>query len=205
MIANFDWQSNQASGFCYINDVVLAILELLQPAPAPSSGSRTDAAGLEGSSGGGGDGSARSFERVLYVDIDVHHCDGVEQAFEATDRVFRLSFHHLAKGFFPGTGRARERGQGRGRFHSLNVPLREGICDKPFCSLFATGEALLCDLTIMLSRCLCLSICFASYNLWIFYCFPGWQCSAKSYVPSSPAQWYCNVAAMRSQATPSAN
>jgi acetoin utilization deacetylase AcuC-like enzyme len=48
----------EASGFCYINDIVLAILELLKYHP-----------------------------RVLYIDIDIHHGDGVEEAFYTTDRV----------------------------------------------------------------------------------------------------------------------
>ena len=43
------------------------------------------------------------FERILYIDIDIHHGDGVEQAFYYTDRVFTLSFHHYSPGFFPGT------------------------------------------------------------------------------------------------------
>jgi len=47
----------QASGFCYVNDLVLAILELL-----------------------------KYHARVLYIDIDVHHGDGVEEAFYLTDR-----------------------------------------------------------------------------------------------------------------------
>jgi len=47
----------EASGFCYINDLVLGILELLKHHP-----------------------------RVLYIDIDVHHGDGVEEAFYFTDR-----------------------------------------------------------------------------------------------------------------------
>lgn len=52
----------EASGFCYINDIVLAILELL-----------------------------KSHQRVLYVDIDIHHGDGVEEAFYLTDRYQQLS------------------------------------------------------------------------------------------------------------------
>lgn len=52
----------EASGFCYINDIVLSILELL-----------------------------KSFKRVLYVDIDIHHGDGVEEAFYLTDRVMTVS------------------------------------------------------------------------------------------------------------------
>ncbi|GMP88545.1 hypothetical protein CsSME_00040499 [Camellia sinensis var. sinensis] len=65
----------EASGFCYINDLVLGILELLKYHP-----------------------------RVLYIDIDVHHGDGVEEAFYFTDRVMTVSFHKYGDLFFPGTG-----------------------------------------------------------------------------------------------------
>ena len=41
--------------------------------------------------------------RVLYVDIDIHHGDGVEEAFYSTDRVMTVSFHKYGD-FFPGTG-----------------------------------------------------------------------------------------------------
>ena len=63
----------EASGFCYINDLVLAILELLKHHP-----------------------------RVVYIDIDIHHGDGVEEAFYLTDRVMTVSFHKHGDGFFPG-------------------------------------------------------------------------------------------------------
>lgn len=66
---------NQASGFCYVNDIVLAILELL-----------------------------KYHARVLYIDIDIHHGDGVEEAFMLTDKVLTVSFHKYGSGFFPGTG-----------------------------------------------------------------------------------------------------
>ena len=54
----------EASGFCYVNDCVLAILELL-----------------------------KKHQRVLYIDIDVHHGDGVEEAFFTSDRVLTCSLH----------------------------------------------------------------------------------------------------------------
>ncbi len=41
--------------------------------------------------------------RVLYVDIDIHHGDGVEEAFYTTDRVLTVSFHKYGD-YFPGTG-----------------------------------------------------------------------------------------------------
>ena len=58
----------EASGFCYVNDIVLAILELL-----------------------------KVHSRVLYIDIDIHHGDGVEEAFYTTDRVMTASFHDRFK------------------------------------------------------------------------------------------------------------
>ena len=57
-------KKREASGFCYVNDIVICILELL-----------------------------RVYTRVLYVDIDVHHGDGVEEAFFLTNRVMTVSFH----------------------------------------------------------------------------------------------------------------
>lgn len=63
----------EASGFCYVNDIVIGILELLKYHP-----------------------------RVLYIDIDVHHGDGVQEAFYLTDRVMTVSFHKYGNYFFPG-------------------------------------------------------------------------------------------------------
>ena len=50
----------------------------------------------------------RYHQRVLYVDIDIHHGDGVEEAFYTTDRVMTLSFHKYGE-YFPGTGDLRVR------------------------------------------------------------------------------------------------
>lgn len=114
-------KKGEASGFCYVNDIVLAILQLLRHHP-----------------------------RVLYIDIDVHHGDGVEQAFYSTDRVLTLSFHRYdtpLEGennglgvFFPGTGAKHDTGpqnpSNPGAHHSLNVPLKEGIDDESYVSIF---------------------------------------------------------------------
>nr|GMD90759.1 histone deacetylase 19-like [Ipomoea batatas] len=96
----------EASGFCYVNDIVLAILELL-----------------------------KVHERVLYVDIDIHHGDGVEEAFYATDRVMTVSFHKFGD-YFPGTGDIGDVGYGKGKYYSLNVPLDDGIDDESYQMLF---------------------------------------------------------------------
>lgn len=45
----------------------------------------------------------RYHQRVLYIDIDIHHGDGVEEAFYTTDRVMSVSFHKYGE-YFPGTG-----------------------------------------------------------------------------------------------------
>lgn len=52
--------------------------------------------------------SSRYHTRVLYIDIDVHHGDGVEEAFYTTDRVMTVSFHKYGE-YFPGTGELRVR------------------------------------------------------------------------------------------------
>ncbi|KAF5199283.1 Histone deacetylase [Thalictrum thalictroides] len=96
----------EASGFCYVNDIVLGILELL-----------------------------KIHQRVLYVDIDVHHGDGVEEAFFTTDRVMTVSFHKFGD-FFPGTGHLKDIGVMGGKYYALNVPLNDGIDDESFQSLF---------------------------------------------------------------------
>jgi len=101
-------QRDEAAGFCYVNDVVLGILKLRE-----------------------------KFERVLYVDIDLHHGDGVEDAFSFTSKVMSVSFHKLSPGFFPGTGSCLDVGEGKGKYYSVNVPLKDGITDKPFLEIFS--------------------------------------------------------------------
>ena len=91
---------DRASGYCYVNDIVLSILRL-----------------------------SHNFKRVLYIDVDVHHGDGVERAFAATDRILTFSAHHATPGFFPGTGNVEDVGVGRGKFYSVNLPLKEGASD----------------------------------------------------------------------------
>ncbi|KRH92460.1 Histone deacetylase complex, catalytic component RPD3, partial [Pseudoloma neurophilia] len=68
-------KKNEPSGFCYKNDIVIAIQRLL-----------------------------KSFDKVLYIDIDIHHGDAVEEAFGFNERVLTCSFHKYGDGFFPGTG-----------------------------------------------------------------------------------------------------
>uniref|UniRef100_A0A5F9DUK7 histone deacetylase n=1 Tax=Oryctolagus cuniculus TaxID=9986 RepID=A0A5F9DUK7_RABIT len=99
-------KKSEASGFCYVNDIVLAILELL-----------------------------KYHQRVLYIDIDIHHGDGVEEAFYTTDRVMTVSFHKYGE-YFPGTGDLRDIGAGKGKYYAVNFPMRDGIDDESYGQIF---------------------------------------------------------------------
>jgi histone deacetylase 1/2 len=99
-------KKSEASGFCYVNDCVLAILELL-----------------------------KHHTRVLYIDIDIHHGDGVEEAFYTTNRVMTASFHKFGD-YFPGTGDWRDLGVDTGKGTSINFPLKDGMNDEAYRSIF---------------------------------------------------------------------
>jgi histone deacetylase 1/2 len=71
------------------------------------------------------------YSRVLYIDIDVHHGDGVEEAFYCTDRVMTFSLHKFGD-FFPGTGASQDRGAKEGEGFSLNAPLENGVTDDQY-------------------------------------------------------------------------
>ena len=77
----------------------------------------------------------RAVPRVLYIDIDCHHGDGVEDAFYTTDRVMTFSLHKFGE-FFPGTGQQSDRGRGQGRGYAVNIPLKDGITDESYASVF---------------------------------------------------------------------
>jgi len=72
---------------------------------------------------------------VLYVDIDIHHGDGVEEAFYTTNRVMTVSLHKYGN-FFPGTGDQKDVGYGEGKYYSVNFPLQDGIDDETYESIF---------------------------------------------------------------------
>ncbi|KAH8031122.1 hypothetical protein HPB51_012842 [Rhipicephalus microplus] len=74
-------------------------------------------------------------QRVLYIDVDIHHGDGVEEAFYTTDRVMTCSFHKYGE-YFPGTGDLRDIGAGKGKYYAVNFPLRDGIDDESYESIF---------------------------------------------------------------------
>ncbi|PYM55078.1 MAG: acetoin utilization protein AcuC [Candidatus Rokuibacteriota bacterium] len=98
---------DRASGFCYLNDAVLAIQTL-----------------------------RRHGLRVLYVDIDAHHGDGVQAAFYQTDDVLTLSTHERGDRLFPGTGFVEEIGEGRGRGYAVNLSLNPYTDDAVYLDAF---------------------------------------------------------------------
>ena len=78
----------------------------------------------------------RVHQRVLYIDIDVHHGDGVEEAFYTTDRVMTASFHKYGGNFFPSTGDLTDSGGKEGKNYCVNFPLKNGITDLTYKSIF---------------------------------------------------------------------
>jgi len=90
-----------ASGFCVYNDPAVAIKWLL----------------------------AAGASRVAYVDVDVHHGDGVQAAFYDDPRVLTISLHEHPATLFPGTGLPGETGTGEGEGYAVNVALPAGTAD----------------------------------------------------------------------------
>jgi len=101
--------SERASGFCYYNDIVVTIKYLQEEF---------------------------GIDRLLYIDTDVHHGDGVLDAFYESKRVLGISIHESGQFIFPGTGLSDEIGKGDGIGHSINVPLFPGTWDDQYIEIF---------------------------------------------------------------------
>ena len=93
----------RAAGFCYLNDTVLACLKL-----------------------------ADAGRRVLYLDTDAHHGDGVQSAFYGRKDVMTISMHESGKTLFPWGGFEDEIGEGPGLGYNVNVPLPAETYDEAF-------------------------------------------------------------------------
>ncbi|MFE2943746.1 acetoin utilization protein AcuC [Streptomyces sp. NPDC059255] len=107
-----------ASGFCIYNDAALAIARLLE----------------------------LGAERVAYVDVDVHHGDGVQAAFWEDPRVLTVSLHEHPRTLFPATGWPEETGAGAGEGGAVNVALPAGTGDEGWLRAFhAVVPELLAD------------------------------------------------------------
>lgn len=100
--------SGRASGFCIYNDCSVAIAYLRKHWNA----------------------------RVLYIDTDAHHGDGVQWSFYDDPNVLTVSMHETGKYLFPGTGNITERGDGVGYGYSINVPLEAFTEDDSFLDIY---------------------------------------------------------------------
>lgn len=98
----------RASGFCIYNDCSVAIAYLRKHWNA----------------------------RVLYIDTDAHHGDGVQWAFYDDPNVLTVSLHETGKYLFPGTGNTTERGDGQGYGFSVNIPLDAYTEDDSFLEVY---------------------------------------------------------------------
>lgn len=103
----FFFRRDEAEGFCYVNDIAIAIQRL-----------------------------RIRFQRILYVDLDVHHGNGVENAFAYTRRVLTVSFHQYHSGFYPGSGNVSDCGQSNGKGYCINFPYRPYIRGELFTKYF---------------------------------------------------------------------
>ena len=97
----------KAGGFCYVNDIVIACLEL-----------------------------AAAGKRVFCLDLDVHHGDGVQDAFYERSDVMTVSMHESGRTLFPGGGFPDEIGVGEGRGYNVNIGLPVGTYDEPYLRAF---------------------------------------------------------------------
>lgn len=98
----------RASGFCIYNDCSVAIAYLRKYWDA----------------------------KVMYIDTDAHHGDGVQWAFYDDPNVLTVSIHETGKYLFPGTGNLNERGDGSGYGYSVNVPLDAFTEDESFLHIY---------------------------------------------------------------------
>jgi acetoin utilization protein AcuC len=99
---------NSAAGFCVYNDCAVAISWLLD----------------------------HGFERVAYLDVDVHHGDGVQAAFADDPRVLTISVHQHPRTLWPGTGWPTETGSGKADGTSVNLALPPGTRDAAWLRAF---------------------------------------------------------------------
>jgi acetoin utilization protein AcuC len=107
----------KASGFCVYNDISVAIKYLQEKYKA----------------------------RVLYVDTDAHHGDGVQWSFYDDPNVCTLSIHETGRYLFPGTGNVNERGQGKGYGYSFNIPLDAFTEDQSWLDAYQTSLTEIAD------------------------------------------------------------
>ncbi|MCP4130826.1 MAG: acetoin utilization protein AcuC, partial [bacterium] len=98
---------DHAEGFCYVNDIALAITECLKKGC-----------------------------RVAYIDIDVHHGNGIQDAFYGNKNVLTISLHESGRSLYPGSGFENETGINEGLGYTVNIPLLKGSDDEVYLYAF---------------------------------------------------------------------
>lgn len=76
----------------------------------------------------------RGYKKVFVIDYDVHHGNGTQHIFEEDDTVFYFSTHEYPH--YPGTGKDSEKGIGKGKGYTCNVPMSSGTGDKEYLSVY---------------------------------------------------------------------
>ncbi len=87
--------------------------------------------------------SEHGIRRIGYVDIDVHHGDGVFYEFEQDPELFVVDIHEDGRFLYPGTGFAHETGRGAAQGTKLNLPLKPGAGDADFMLAWSQAERFL--------------------------------------------------------------
>lgn len=119
---------NAAGGFCVFNDIGIAIMHARKNL---------------------------NLKRILYVDIDAHHGDGVFYEFEDDPDLFIADIHEDGSFLYPGTGFESETGLGEARGTKLNLPLQSGATDSDFLSAFTKIETFVepLDFELIIFQC----------------------------------------------------
>jgi len=100
---------NKAHGFCIFNDAAIAIQKIRLKHPN---------------------------KKIMYLDIDAHHGDGVQWIFYKDSDVLKLSIHQDGNTLFPGTGFMEEIGEGQGINYTVNIPIYPGTYDDAYIDMF---------------------------------------------------------------------
>jgi acetoin utilization protein AcuC len=101
--------ADHVQGFCYLNDINIAILDSLRKYPET---------------------------KILYLDCDAHHGNGVQEAFYHDPRVMVLSLHETGRTLYPWAGWETEIGEGQGKGFNINIPLEPWSDDEVYALAF---------------------------------------------------------------------
>lgn len=112
-------RNNSAAGFCVFNDAAIAIIKAKKK---------------------------YNLNRILYVDMDAHHGDGVFYSFYNDPEVFIIDIHEDGKFLYPGTGSQDETGTGEAKGTKMNIPVPPGTNDAGFKKIFNKVEKFILEI-----------------------------------------------------------